>query len=44
MIEVHSGRFDRPYLHHKNWFRVFRFTGFTEIWLGRRWIQVEWGR
>lgn len=42
MITLENGEFSHPELHHKGWFRVFKFRGIIEIWFGKRWIEIEW--
>lgn len=35
---INTGKFSNPKAHHNGRFRVFRFDGSVEIWIGSRWI------
>jgi hypothetical protein len=41
-MNIHTGKFSKPEEHHEGWSKVLRFTGSTEIWLGKRWILIDW--
>lgn len=43
-MNINTGVFDDPKVHHQGWFRVFTFTGAVEIWLGTRWIFIDWSK
>lgn len=41
-MQIHSGKFSNPQSHHAGYFKVFRFTGAVEIWLGSRWYLIQY--
>jgi hypothetical protein len=43
-MQVMSGKFSNPETHHEGYARVFRFTHAVEIWIGARWITIDWGK
>lgn len=44
MITLENGEFSHPELHHKGWFKVYRFDTAIEVWLGTKWYALHWGR
>ena len=43
-MNITTGQFDDVEGHHEKWFRVFKFKYMIEIWFGKNWISLDWGK